>query len=180
LKQPDHLLRFTVLPAFVATLAFSGLIFATPVHAQEASAGEKAAIAAQAQSDAAIVRAAINAERVSIINDYLGLTEAESTAFWPVYKKYRTEVSAVNDEKGKLITNFLQNYNTLSDDDARKLTESYVSANRKKVDIQKGYIGKFAKILPGKKVARLYQLENKVDAALAYEVADSMPLMPVK
>ena len=47
------------------------------------------------------------------------------------------------------------------------------------MDIQKGYLGKFAKVLPGKKVARLYQLENKVDAFLAYQAATRMPLVPL-
>jgi hypothetical protein len=134
---------------------------------------------AQNMADAALVQAAINADRVDILNSYLGLTDAEGTAFWPVYKQYRDELNKVSDDQVKLLGSYLQNRDTLSDDDAKKITDGLLNDRKKKVDIQRSYLGKFSKILPGKKVARLYQLENKVDAVIAYKAADSVPLVPV-
>jgi len=155
-------------------------------HAQDAApapqSNQSTAVGDNTQNmaDAALVRAAINAERVDVLNSYLMLTDAEGTAFWPLYKQYRDELNKVNDDQLKLVGNYVQGRGTLSDDDAKKLTEDLLNTRKKKVDIQKGYLGKFAKILPGKKVARLYQLENKVDAVLAYEAADRIPLVSVQ
>jgi len=168
----------------LASTVVLGLSVVT-THAQDAAAQSNAAQSnaagdnAQNTADVALVRAAITAERVDVLNTYLGLTDAEGTAFWPLYKQYRDELNKVNDDQVKLVGNYLQSRDTLSDDEAKKITEGLLNDRKKKVDIQKGYLGKFAKILPGKKVARLYQLENKVDAVIAYEAADSIPLVPV-
>jgi len=167
----------------LASTVVLGLSVVT-THAQDAAAQSNAAQSnaagdnAQNMADVALVRAAINAERVDVLNTYLGLTDAEGTAFWPLYKEYRDELNKVNDDQVKLVGNYLQSRDTLSDDEAKKITEGLLKDRKKKVDIQKGYLGKFAKILPGKKVARLYQLENKVDAVIAYEAADRIPLVP--
>jgi hypothetical protein len=147
-----------------------------PVRAQDNS---QATATAQNMSDMEIVKAAINAERTDLLANYLGLTDAEASAFWPLYKQYRDELNKVSDDQVKLVGSYLQSRDTLSDDEARKITEDLLGDRKKKVDIQKGYVGKFGKVLPGKKVARLYQLENKVDAVLAYEAADRIPLVPV-
>jgi hypothetical protein len=144
-----------------------------------AARAQDASASAQTQSDIELIRAAINANRVDLLANYLQLTDAEATAFWPLYKQYRDELNKVSDDQVKLLQQYLQNYDTLSDDAAKKLAEGVQKARKKKVDIQRGYLGKFGKVLPGKKLARLYQLENKVDAVLAYEAADRIPLVPV-
>ena len=38
------------------------------------------------------------------------------------------------------------------------------------------YLPKFKKVLPVKKVARFYQIENKLDTALLAELAEAIPL----
>jgi hypothetical protein len=161
-----------------ALAAVFGAGFTGAVYAQDAATDATAK--AQMQSDIALIRAAINADRVEILSDYLGLTETEAVGFWPLYKSYRTDIAKVNDDQMKMIGDFLKNMDTMSDDDAKKMTESYINAKKKKLDVQKGYVGKFAKVLPGRKVARLYQLENKVDTYIAYQASDSMPLMSGK
>ena len=37
---------------------------------------------------------------------------------------------------------------------------------------------KFSKILPTRKAARYYQLENKLDAVVDVDLADQIPLIP--
>jgi hypothetical protein len=39
-------------------------------------------------------------------------------------------------------------------------------------------VPKLAKVLPGRKVARYMQLENKVRALVRYEIAGEVPLAP--
>lgn len=43
--------------------------------------------------------------------------------------------------------------------------------------LRKTYLPKFRKILPAKKVARYYQIENKIQAALYSELAVKIPLV---
>ena len=39
------------------------------------------------------------------------------------------------------------------------------------------YVGEFAKVLPGRTVARFYQIENKMDAVLRYDLAAHIPVV---
>jgi hypothetical protein len=173
----------------LAALAMAAVLSAVPAvtapraHAQDSSAAPQSTAAgdtAQNMADMTLVRAAINADRVDILNSYLGLTDTEATAFWPLYKQFRADLNKVSDDQVKLVANYLQSRDTLSDDEAKKITDGLLNSRKKKVDIQKSYLGKFAKIIPGKKVARLYQLENKVDSVVAYEAASRIPLVPLR
>jgi len=41
----------------------------------------------------------------------------------------------------------------------------------------RAYLGEFAKVLPGRTVARFYQIENKMDAVLRYDLAGTIPVV---
>jgi hypothetical protein len=46
-----------------------------------------------------------------------------------------------------------------------------------KLDLERDYVKKFKKILPGRKVARYFQLEHKLDAIVDYDLAKNIPLI---
>ena len=43
--------------------------------------------------------------------------------------------------------------------------------------LRKAYLRKFRKVLPEIKVTRYYQIENKIQKALMFELAANIPLM---
>jgi hypothetical protein len=49
-----------------------------------------------------------------------------------------------------------------------------------RVKLNKTYLPKFRKALPETKVARYYQIENKINAALYSEFAEKIPLVESK
>ena len=44
--------------------------------------------------------------------------------------------------------------------------------------VRKSYLRKFRKVLPETKVARFFQVENKLDAITNFVLADQIPLIP--
>jgi len=58
-----------------------------------------------------------------------------------------------------------------------KLVEDYLAVEADRVAVRRAYVPEFAETLPGRKVARLYQIENKMDAALRYELAATIPVL---
>ena len=95
------------------------------------------------------------------------LTPQESTAFWPVYNKYREEVTKVNDKLVKVITDYAAQRDTLTDAQANKLLTDYLAFEQNPLDLRKKYLKQFTAVLPMTKVARFYQIENKLDVAAA-------------
>ena len=58
--------------------------------------------------------------------------------------------------------------------------ESYLAAEAERVQVRRTYPSEFKKILPGRTVARFYQIENKMDAVLRYDLAATKPVFDEK
>ena len=43
--------------------------------------------------------------------------------------------------------------------------------------MRRTYVDELAKILPGRTVARFFQIENKIDAVIRYDVAATIPVV---
>jgi len=58
--------------------------------------------------------------------------------------------------------------------------QDYLAAEAERAQVRSAYLGEFAKILPGRTVARFYQIENKMDAVLRYDRAATIPVVDEK
>jgi enoyl-CoA hydratase/carnithine racemase len=131
---------------------------------------------AQSSGETQSLRADLQAERTKLVAANLQLTDAEGAKFWPLYNEYRAQNSKLGDRAIALIDDFAKNYEALSDEKARELLKRQFEIENDRLKLKRSYSGKFEKVLPAKKVARYYQIENKLDAAVAYEAAQSIPL----
>jgi hypothetical protein len=155
--------RGMVLSALVVILA---MLFAVSVYGEE-----------KAADDMKIVKDAIKANKKLFISDNMQLTESEAKAFWPVYEKYQDGLEEIMERSIDLIDNYAKNYQTMTDEVAKKLLEEFLDIECDYTELKKSYMPKFLKVLPAKKVARYYQLENKIDAAGNYEMAKEIPII---
>jgi hypothetical protein len=105
------------------------------------------------------------------------LTESEAKAFWPVYESYQQELNKLADRMIKLIKDYATNYRTMSDEVAKTLVDDYLAIEAERQQLRQAYLPQFRKVLPEKQVARYYQIENKVHAAVSYELAAEIPLV---
>ena len=46
-----------------------------------------------------------------------------------------------------------------------------------RIKVRREYLPQFAKLLPGRKAARFYQIENKIDAFVRYDLAAEIPVV---
>ena len=120
---------------------------------------------------------AIRANRKALIAVNLGLNDEEAGKFWPVYDRYQQEINTTGDRVTAIVEDYTANYSTLSNEKALKLIEDYLAAEAERVATRRKYLPEFAKILPGRAVARFYQIENKMDAVLRYELAATIPVV---
>ena len=156
----------TRLELLVMALAIALTVVAVPAVAQD-----------QRADTMQMVRDKIRTDKKLLIAESLPLTAAEAKAFWPVYDSYQQELSALNDRMIKLIKEYANNYQTMSDQTAKKLMDEYLAIEAARLKIRQAYVPRFRKVLREKQVARYYQLENKVQAAVNYELAAEIPLV---
>ncbi len=123
-------------------------------------------------------RTIIQTERKLLVSQGLALTAEEGNAFWPVYDKYMLDIKAATDLRVKVITDYAANYDNLTDPVAKQLISDSLKYQEKVLKLRKSYLGKFRKALPEVKLARFYQIENKLDAITNFVLADQIPLVP--
>jgi hypothetical protein len=135
--------------------------------------------AAQQKGDVQADRAQIQAERTKLVSENLPLSEAEREAFWPVYDRYRDDMRQLNDRTVALIDAYARRYVALSDLEAETYLKEMHDVQDAQLSLKRSYVGKFRKILPPRKVARYFQIENKMDAIVAYQLSQVVPLAEV-
>ncbi|HET9385348.1 MAG TPA: hypothetical protein VFO67_09385 [Gemmatimonadales bacterium] len=127
--------------------------------------------------NAQLVRDKLQADKKLAVAQGLALTQAESTAFWPVYDRYQTDQGRVMDRLLQVIGDYAGAYENMTDSTARRLLESTMGVYRDRQALMESYLPKFRAVLPERKVARYYQIEQKIRAMLDYEIASQIPLI---
>jgi uncharacterized protein (UPF0371 family) len=111
-----------------------------------------------------------------VVMQNIELTKEEKTAFWPVYQKFQEELFPLKQRTVELILAYATVFQSLTDDQAAKIIEEYLTIQDSRQKIMRKHFKQFMKILPAKKVFRYLQIENKLDAAGRYELAQEIPL----
>jgi hypothetical protein len=154
-------------------LAILGMLMAmvVPAITQEKQAESMQVVNMQ------IVIEKIRADKKLLVAENMQLTEAEAKAFWPVYDQYQDELFLLRSRTAKLIKDYTDAYDKMSNDAAKKLLDEFMTIEALGPKLRQAYLPKFRKALPETKVVRYYQIENKIQAALFYELAANIPLM---
>jgi len=107
------------------------------------------------------------------------LTEAEAKGFWPVYDAYQKDLQGINQRVAGAIKNYAAAYNKgpVSDETAKKLINEAIAIEDAEVKLKASYVPRLEKVIPGMKVARYIQIENKIRAIIKYELAANIPLV---
>jgi hypothetical protein len=127
-------------------------------------------------SDLALTRASIQLRRQAIVTSIMDLTPKESEAFWPLYREYRVEMAKVGDRMSKLLVQYSEQYDGLTDAQASQIMKDWISVEKARMGVKDKYISRFKKILPARKVMRFFQADNKLDAMLLAQLASVVPL----
>jgi len=131
----------------------------------------------KAASNMDLVREKVRADKKLLVGANMGLTETEAKGFWPVYEAYQADIAKLNQRTVKMIGTYADNQKTMTDAVAGSLLDEAIAIERDRAGLLASYRPKFAAVLPATKVARYYQIENKIRAAINYDLASSIPIM---
>jgi Spy/CpxP family protein refolding chaperone len=115
--------------------------------------------------------------RRDIVKANMLLTESESAQFWPLYDQYRAERQQIGDRKVRLITDFLAQRNSMSEDQARALVKESLAIDKDKAALKDKWYGKMTKVLSERTVARFFHIDQKLDASSDIALAAEIPLI---
>lgn len=140
--------------------------FVSPVMAEDKTA-----------ENAQILIERVRADKKLLVTENMQLTEKEAKAFWPVYETYQSELFLLRIRTLNLIKDYVASYEKMNDSTAKKLLDESLTIESLRLKLIKAYLPQFRKVLPETKVVRYYQIENKINAMLYYELSTSIPLV---
>lgn len=124
-----------------------------------------------------LVRSDIQNEKATIIAENIAFTVDEAFEFWPLHREYTLELNALNDRRLELIRTHVANFDGMTDKEAKELADDVFDLEEDRLKLKRTWFRKFSKVIPAKKAAQFFQLENQLNAVLDLRVAAAMPLI---
>jgi hypothetical protein len=143
------------------------------VAAQVAGAEGNSADATDMQA----LRDATRTDKKALVASTLSLTDAESRKFWPIYDAYQRDLDMANRRRNLVVVDVVGLSKPISDLYAKNLANELIAADEGEIKSRRTMNNKVLKALPPKKAARYLQLESKIRALQAYDIAVAIPLV---
>jgi hypothetical protein len=129
------------------------------------------------KDDVAIVQSIYGKSKTEMIRDFMDLSDADVAIFQPIYDSYEAERKALGREKIRIINDYSNNFNNLTDEKADELTKANLKNN---MDFEKLYsktYTKAKKVLGAINAAKFIQLEQYFQTTVKFEIQDSLPFI---
>ncbi len=128
---------------------------------------------AQKEQRKGMLKEKIETQKIAYITNKLALTATEAQQFWPVYNEF-------SDKNEELLKAFRKNnledrdvnVETISDKEAMDMADEQIIHAQKILDLRKKYHAEFKKVLPAKKLLKLYQTERDFKKFLLKEIKE--------
>lgn len=160
-------------------IAICGLcaLLAVTVRMSSAQSAEVSATALT-DTDIQLLRSDLQADKNKVIADTMQFTDAESSAFWPVYRDYVRDQQKIGDERLEVIKDYAKNYDSMNDDKARDMVQRMINVEDETLNLREDYWPKFMKALGAKRAAKFYQIDNRITLMVNLQLASAIPLIP--
>jgi len=167
----------TLMLGVALSLPLAGLALAQTPAKAPAPAAAKAPVKDDLDALVALARKDTLAHKSDIVAKNLTLDAAQAAAFWPLYKAYEAERKIAGDERLAVIQDFAEHYASMNDAKAKGLSDRFLAAEDKRVATEKKYYAEMNKVLPGKLVARFFQIDRRLNMLIDLTVSSALPLV---
>lgn len=152
----------------LATLALAAAMTVAPAFAQDNNA---AGVAELAQ-----LRTAAQKDKRALVAQTLDLTAAEAKKFWPIYDAYQSDLANYQRQRNTALEVVVMQDKPMSNPYAKNLANELLGIEEQEIKSRRKMHNAVMKALPPKKAAQYLQLEQKLRAMQAYEIAVAFPL----
>lgn len=125
----------------------------------------------------ALVRADLKTGKTLIIAQNISFSDDEAVEFWPLHSEYNNELNKLLDQRLDLLSEYATTYKDMTDKQATDLAKKVFAWEEKRTKLKRTWFKKFSKVVPAKKAAQFFQIENQLNAALDLQLAAALPLI---
>ena len=124
-----------------------------------------------------LLRTDIKKSKTQIMGDVMRLDADQSAKFWPVYKEFETEFTALGDKVVAVIKNYSDNYLKMTDPVADGIANHILAIELQRNELKKKYYGRFKAELGAIVATRFLQVENQLERLVDLQIAAELPVV---
>ncbi len=129
------------------------------------------------QGDIQLVQKYFGLEKTALVKQYMKLSPAQDSVFWPIYNKYENERLALGQQRIMLIDEYMKKIQNINEADATGLVDRGIALEIKFKNLQKRYHTELAKKIGPVKAAQFYQLENYINNIINLTIQENIPFV---
>ena len=154
------------------------MAWAVAAQAQTAkdSAGQTKALNLTAYAE--LLRSDVRAQKVAILTEVMGFTEAEDKAFWPIYREYDLEMAKLGDERAAMIQEFVNSYAKLTDEIADRLATRALELEAGRQAVKAKCYQRLKAATSPRTAARFLQVEHQLLLLIDLQISALLPIAP--
>jgi hypothetical protein len=147
------------------------------MYAQAPQSDERQTKTLNLSAYAELLRSDIRAQKVAIITQVMGFTEAEDAAFWPIYREYDADMSKLGDERVALIADYARDYSKITDETAAKIAAKALDLEGRRQAAKAKCYERVKAALSPRTALRFLHVEHQLQMLIDLQIAASLPIV---
>ncbi len=124
-----------------------------------------------------LLRTDLKTKKEQIVKEEMQLNDQQAAAFWPIYRNYDAEQTALGDQKLAIINEYAQSFLSMNDVKADQLAQKVMALDEQRLALRKKYYELMKKALPAVVVVRFFQVENQMQLLADLQIAANLPIV---
>jgi hypothetical protein len=115
----------------------------------------------------------IKAKKVAFFTQKLNLNSEEAEVFWPVYNEYQEQRESLFEQRKAINDQFTRSLHKMSTKEVDESLDKLMEISKDEAALLETYVTKFKSILPDKKVAQLFVVEEDYKRFLLQQIRNN-------
>jgi len=124
-----------------------------------------------------LLRSDLRADKQALVEIAMDLTEADAEIFWPIYRKYEAERTALGDRTIEVLKAFPGAVNVTETTTVAMLGDEWMKIQEDRVKMTKKYYKEASKKLAPRVAVRWMQVEHRISLLINLQLAADVPLV---
>jgi hypothetical protein len=124
-----------------------------------------------------LLRTDVRHSKSQIMGEVMQLDADQSAKFWPIYKDFQAESSALGDKVLALIKKYAENYDNMTDAVADQLASEVLTIEQQKNALKRKGYDRMKQALGAITAARFLQVENQLERVVDLQLAAQLPVI---
>ena len=128
-------------------------------------------------SDIALLRSDVQADKTAIVTRGMQLNDDQGKLFWPLYREYANKQQILGDQRVSIIKDYATAYDSMDDATADGLTKRQLKYEQDRAELREDYYPKFKKAVGAKQAAKFMQIDNRLSMLIDLQLAAAIPIL---